>query len=67
VKNVCLKQACLNGINGSKKGSEVKMQKSLAKTRLTALFKSKQIFAGKQTVNGKYYKEVDRSSSSRYA
>jgi transposase len=54
---------CLNGIKGSKAAQKTKMQKSRVKTMFTAFFDAKGIIhhefvLEKQTVNGKFCKEV---------
>jgi hypothetical protein len=63
VKNVYREQVCLDGIKSSKAAQKVRMQKLRLKTMLTAFFYAKDIIhhkyvPEKQTVNGKFHKEV---------
>jgi hypothetical protein len=63
MKNVYQEQVCLIGIKGSKAAQKVRMQKSQMKAMLTDFLYAKDIIdhefvPEKQTVNGKFYKEV---------
>jgi hypothetical protein len=64
VKNVYQEEVCLNGIKGSKAARKVRMQKLRMKTMLAVFFDAKDIhhkfMPEKQTVNGKFHKEVIR-------
>jgi hypothetical protein len=62
-KNVYRQQGCLNGTKGSKKDSESENAKIAGQKMLTVIFYVKDVIhyafvSKKQTVNGKFYKEV---------